>query len=85
MSQPIDIAKFLGAADDLGLDEDTLGPQFRARAIVESERYRLLDRQQAYHPSTQHEWMQYDYDGLPIQVGNPLLGQPMLSSQPCEW
>lgn len=68
-----------------GLDETTLGPAFRARYIADSERSRLLDRKQSYYLCTQHDWKRYDFDGRPMQQGNPLLGQPMLQSQPSDW
>lgn len=68
-----------------GLDETTLGPAFRAHMIADSERARLLDRKQSYYLCTQHDWKLYDFDGRPIPQGNPLLGQPMLASQPSEW
>lgn len=68
-----------------GIDETTLGPSFRARQIVNSERYMLLDRKQSYYSCTQHDWKQYDFDGRAIPKGNPLLGQPALASAPSDW
>jgi hypothetical protein len=68
-----------------GLDQTTLGPQFRARSIIESERYKLLDRKQSYYSCTQHDWKQFDFEGRPIPAGNPLLGQPNLSGEPSPW
>lgn len=68
-----------------GLDETTLGPSFRARFVADSDRARLLDRKQSYYLCTQHDWKNYDFDGRPIPQGNPMLGQPMLQSQPSDW
>jgi len=68
-----------------GVDGTTLGPSFRARLILESDRYRILDRKQSYYTCTQHDWKQFDFDGRPIQTGNPMLGQPNLASQPANW
>lgn len=75
----------LATPSSFGVDGTTLGPSFRARQIVESERYKLLDRKQSYYSCTQHDWKQFDFDGRPIQAGNPLLGQPNLASAPSDW
>lgn len=75
----------IALASSFGVDQTTLGPQFRARSIAESERSRLLDRRQAYYSCSQHDWKQYDFDGRLIQQGNPLLGQPLLMSEPSNW
>lgn len=72
-------------ASSFGIDETTLGPPFRAQAILDSERYRLLDRRGAYYNCSVHDWKTFDFDGRLIQQGNPLLGQPLLASQPADW
>lgn len=81
----IPIGRSIALASSFGVDETTLGPQFRVRSIMDSERYRLLDRRQAYYSCSIHDWKQYDFDGRLIQQGNPLLGQPLLASEPANW
>lgn len=88
MTFPANVIPFtrsLTLASSFGLSATTLGPQFRARQIVESERNRLLDRRQAYYTCTHHDWKQHDFDGRMMPQGNPLLGQPLLSSAPSDW
>jgi len=85
MSQAYAFGQDVFVASSFGLDQTTLGPQFRARSIIESERYKLLDRKQSYYSCTQHDWKQFDFEGRPIPAGNPLLGQPNLSGEPSPW
>jgi len=85
MAQVIPLGGGLAVPSSFGVDGTTLGPAFRARQIIESERYRLLDRKQAYYSCTQHDWKQHDFDGRPMPTGNPLLGQPNLASAPSDW
>lgn len=87
MAQVIPFGSGYGLAtpSSFGVDGTTLGPGFRARQIAESERYKILDRKQSYYSCTQHDWKQFDFDGRPIQAGNPLLGQPNLVSAPSDW
>jgi len=68
-----------------GIDNTTLGKDFRARSLIESERFKLLDRKAMYYSCTQHDFKQHDFDGRPMPQGNPMLGQPLLSSQESEW
>lgn len=87
MAQVIPFGTGFGLAtpSSFGIDQTTLGPSFRARQIIEGERYKLLDRKQSYYSCTQHDWKSFDFDGRPIQTGNPLLGQPNLTSAPSDW
>lgn len=52
-----------------------------ARTIIESDRYRLLDRRQSYYDGTCHDWKMFDFDGRVISQG-PLGTTPLLSSDP---
>lgn len=55
---------------------------FRARTFLDSDRYRELDRRQAYFDCTQHDYKRYDFDGRIIQGGSGMgLTQPMLSAE----
>lgn len=72
-------------ASSFGVDETTLGPPFRSSALLTSERYRLLDRRGSYYSCTHHDWKQYDFDARAIPTGNPLLGQPLMASEPANW
>ena len=85
MASPLSDMNQLTVASSFGVDGTTLGPQFRARTIVESERYKMLDRKQSYYSCTHHDWKTFDFDGRSIPAGNPLLGQPNLSSEPAPW
>ena len=85
MSSPLSPMNEVTVASSFGVDNTTLGPQFRARTIVESERYKIMDRKQSYYSCTQHDWKTFDFDGRSIPAGNPLLGQPNLSSEPVPW
>lgn len=85
MAQVIPFGRGIEVASSFGVDGTTMGPSFRARLIVDSERYKLLDRKQSYYTCTQHDWKQFDFDGRPIQQGNPLIGQPNLASAPADW
>jgi len=75
----------IALASSFGVDETTLGPPFRSNALLTSERYRLLDRRSSYYSCTHHDWKQYDFDARSIPVGNPLLGQPLMASEPANW
>jgi hypothetical protein len=84
-AQVIPFGNGIAVPSSFGVDGTTLGPSFRARQIIESDRYRLLDRKQSYYSCTQHDWKQFDFDGRPIPQGNPLIGQPTLASAPSDW
>lgn len=66
-----------------GFRIDTRTLEVPARTIVDSERYRMLDRRESYFKATQHDWKLVDFDGRVIsqQPGWPT-SMPMLSSEP---
>lgn len=61
-----------------GMENTTLAPA--SAFIIDSDRYRELDRKQAYFDCTQHDWKRYDFDGRVIKPGPPTM-QPLLSSE----
>lgn len=71
-------------ASSFGVDATTMGPEFRVLGVENSERYRVLDRRASYYNCTHHDFKTYDFDGRPIPTGNPMLGQPLLASQPSD-
>lgn len=63
-----------------GAANTTFGPpSIRARMLVSSDRFRVLDRKQSYFDCTNHDAKTYDFDGRPIPAGPPL-SQSLLSS-----
>ncbi len=50
-----------------------------ARTILDSERYRELDRRQQSYLCTTHDWKPYDFDGRLARPGYPT-SQPLLSA-----
>lgn len=73
-------------ARKLGASADAFGPRFRARAIVTSERFQILDRRQQYFDCTQHDHKRYDFDGRAVKVGVAGgLQQPLLSAEGQSW
>lgn len=85
MSNVMQMGANLVIGSSFGIDNTTLGPQFRARSLIESERYRMLDRKATYYTCTQHDFKKHDFDGRAMPEGNPLLGQPNLASVQSDW
>jgi len=57
------------------------GPnQFKAQALVKSERFLDLDRRQQYFDCTQHDWKRYDFNGRPVRPG-PISVQPLITTE----
>lgn len=71
-------------ASSFGPDLTTMGPEFSAHSIFTSVRFRMLDRRGAYYACTQHDHRAHDFDGRPMQQGDPMLGSPNLASQPSD-
>lgn len=58
---------------------------FSVRSVVESDRYRELDRRQQYYDCTQHDWKRFDFDGR-LQRPGPSVGQqPFMASEQSSW
>lgn len=73
------------ATSSFGPELTTTGPEgLSAKSIYESVRFRMLDRRGAYYACTQHDHKDHDFDGRPIQKGDPLLGTPNLASDPSD-
>ena len=56
-------------------------PALSARNIIDSDRFRELDRRQSYYDCTNHDQKRYDFDGRVIAAGTPSATQPLLSSE----
>lgn len=54
---------------------------FAVGSILESPRYKELDRRQSYFEATQHDGKQYDFDGRVMQISGPgaMVTQPFLT------
>ena len=65
-----------------GVGGRSWGPNgsFRARLIMDSDRYRLLDRKQSYFDCQQHAYKRYDFDGRSCQQGSSGAMQPLLTA-----
>src|ERR1700722_19048376 len=64
-----------------GLSNQTTGP-FRARTFLDGERFRELDRRQAYFDCNQHSYKRFDFDGRLISTGGGIsVTQPLLSAE----
>ncbi len=63
--------------------QPTTDSQFRGTNLLDCERYRQLDRSQAYYDCTQHDFKRYDFDGRIIMSANQGMGvtQPMLGAE----
>jgi hypothetical protein len=85
MSNVMQMGANLVIGSSFGIDNTTLGPDFRARTLIDSERYKVLDRKATYYSCTQHDFKKHDFDGRAIPEGNPLLGQPNLASVQADW
>lgn len=64
-------------------DSGPTGKTFTARVFIDSERFRTLDRRQAYYDCKQHDSKRYDFEGRILMMGTTELSytQPMLSSE----
>jgi len=71
-----------GAAreEGAGLGPIRLGANFRAKTILESERYRELSFKQAYFKCTQHHGKTFDFEGRAARPGPPS-SMPFLSQE----
>lgn len=57
---------------------------FSARSLMESERYQLIDRREAYFACTQHDSKRFDFDGRICAVGSsaePSASQPLIGEK----
>jgi hypothetical protein len=77
-------------ASSFGGANTTYGPgsSFRGKYLIDSPRYRELDRRQAYFDCTQHDYKNYDFDGRVISTGSAQgagfgasITQPLLTSE----
>src|SRR5216684_298202 len=70
-------------ASSFGLDQSTLGPNFRATKLLEGQRFQELDRKQSYYDCTQHDFKKVDFDGNYISTGVSGIGstQPLLYTE----
>lgn len=66
------------AVSSFGANNTTQGP-YSAKTFLESERYRDLDRRQAYADCTHNDHKKYDFNGRIVRPGPPT-SQPLLSS-----
>jgi len=78
------------AFSSFGADNTTQGAPAGgfARAILESVRYRTLDRRQSYYDATQHNGKRYDFDGRIIstsEASGMSSTQPLLSQEKASW
>jgi hypothetical protein len=61
-----------------GLDGTTLGPEFDADGLVNSERVRELEFRSGYYYCRQHDWKPFDFNGRMIRPGKINVTQPLL-------
>jgi hypothetical protein len=67
--------------------EETMNPRFRGVRLLDSERYKQLDRMQSYFDCTQHDSKQYDFDGrvLTSNMAGINATQPLISGEKAGW
>ena len=63
----------------------TMGPgegDARGRFILDSDRFKSLDRKQSYFDCTQHDFKKYDFDGRIIDLKGPgaMVTLPLLNA-----
>lgn len=59
---------------------------FHGRNILDSERFRELDRRQSYYDCTQHDFKRFDFDGRMVQsTGGISATQPLMSAEKAAW
>ena len=54
---------------------------FQATKVLQSDRYRELDKRETYYECTQHDHKKYDFDCISVQPGPYLLTQPLMGTQ----
>lgn len=66
---------------------ETLNPRFRGVRLLDSERYKQLDRMQSYFDCAQHDSKGYDFDGRVISSNMQGINatQPMISGEKAGW
>lgn len=78
------------SVSSFGAEQTTWGANstFRGRYLIDSPRYKELDRRQSYYDCTQHDYKQYDFDGRIISTTGAAgagygatVTQPLLSSE----
>lgn len=77
-----------GDSPNLGSIAGTYGiaTQWRGLSIIDSPRFRDLDRKQAYYDCTQHDYKRFDFDGRVLEAkGGMAYTQPLLSQQKASW
>ena len=67
----------LTLASSFGLDQTTLGPEFPAREIINSQRAKLLDYRSKFFKCTQHDWKGYDWSGR-MRAATSMPTQPLI-------
>lgn len=72
------------SVSSFGAEQTTFGNGFRGRTILDSERYRDLDRRQSYYDCTQHDHKRFDFDGRIVSTGQGAT-QPLLSGEKASW
>jgi hypothetical protein len=66
-----------GAAGTFGA-----GATWKGLSIIDSPRFRELDRRQSYYDCTQHDYKLFDFDGRMIQSGGGIAAtQPLISAE----
>ena len=59
---------------------------FRGRNLLDSERFRELDRRQSYYDCTQHDYKRFDFDGRMVQSSGGISAtQPLMSAEKAAW
>jgi hypothetical protein len=55
----------------------------KGRFILDSDRFKVLDRKQQYFDCTQHDYKRYDFDGRIIELGGGVVqsAQPLMSGE----
>lgn len=91
---PVNQGRTLTLVSSFGLDQTTLGPNFPAQQIVNSQRVRELTFRENYFTCRQHDWKVFDWNGAVRRpeghMTQPLIGEmlpdfyvPLNSRRPC--
>lgn len=69
---------WIQTASSFGLDHTTIGPQFDAFGLYNSERAKNLEYRERFYRCTQHDWKVFDFEGR-MQQAKQIMGvQPLI-------
>lgn len=66
------------------IQDRAAGTAFRATSVIDSDRYRDLDRREQFYNCTQHDYKTFDFDGRIIQTGQ-YTAQRLMSAELAPW